>query len=314
MLIRCKRNGGWRALTGKKYIDNGLWRCKLADTGYNLQTMKLIDTHVHFWDPDRLRYPWLDDLAALKRPFLPTDYAQAATGFKVEGVVFVQADCLPEQGLAEVDWAAALEVPLMGIVAFAPLTMGDAVAPYLTQLQARPLVKGVRRLIQAEAADFARQPAFVRGVQLLAAYGLPFDICIKYQQLPAVIELVNQCPQVKFVLDHIGKPDIAGEELAVWQQHIRLLAAHDNVFCKLSGVITEADWDSWTAAGIRPYLDHVLAAFGLDRVMFGSDWPVVNLAGSWAAWMTVLSKVTADFSEGEKEKLFNGNGRRFYGL
>ena len=275
--------------------------------------MKIIDSHVHFWNPAQLRYLWLDELAALKRPFLPADY-QEATNQMVSDVVFVQADCLPEQGLAEVDWVAGLGEMVRAIVAFAPLELGEAARPHLAQLQERPLVKGVRRLIQSEAADFAVQPEFVRGVQLLAEYDFRFDICIKHHQLTAVIELVRQCPNIPFVLDHIGKPDIAKGEFIIWQKNLSTLAQFENVYCKLSGVITEADWAGWTVREIRPYLEHTIASFGINRVMFGSDWPVVNLAGSFTKWFDALSDIVQMLRTEEKEKLFHQNAAKFYGI
>jgi len=275
--------------------------------------MNIIDSHVHYWNPAHLMYPWLDEVAVLKRPYLPLDYSQA-TNEDVSGVIFVQADCLPEQGLAEVDWIVGLESLVRAIVAFAPLELGEAVHPYLVQLQQRPLVKGVRRLIQSEAADFALQPDFICGVQLLAEYGFCFDICIKHHQLTAVIELVRQCPETQFVLDHIGKPDIVQGEYETWQKNIRRLAEFENVHCKLSGVITEADWDGWTVADIRPYLEHIIESFGTNRIMFGSDWPVVNLAGSFSRWRDALLAIVHALNAQEKDKLFSLNAIKFYGL
>jgi L-fuconolactonase len=275
--------------------------------------MQIVDTHVHFWDPEQLRYPWLDELDELRRPFLAADYAAATAGTGIAGLIFVQADCLPEQGLAEVDWVAGLEAPLLGIVGFAQLELGEGVRPQLEQLRHRPLVKGVRRLIQSESAEFAIQPDFVRGVQLLAEYGFSFDICVKHHQLPAVLQLVQQCPEVRFVLDHIGKPDIAGGEMKAWRVQIDAIADLANVWCKLSGVITEANWTRWTSQSVRPYVEQVVNAFGIDRLMFGSDWPVVNLAGSFAGWLEALAWLDEALSEMEKRKFFSENGIDFYG-
>lgn len=275
--------------------------------------MKILDSHVHFWEPDQLTYAWLADVPDLQRPFLPTDYREA-TKERVTGLVFVQADCLPEQGLAEVDWVTGLRTPVAAIVAFAPLEEGMAVRPYLEALKKRSLVKGVRRLLQAEADDFASQPDFVRGVNLLAEYDLRFDICIKHHQLTAVTSLVRQCPHVQFVLDHIGKPDIVRGAFDTWQAQLQTLAQFDNVLCKLSGVITEADWANWTVAEIRPYLDHALNCFGIDRLMFGSDWPVVTLAGSFEQWLDILLGLTRHYPELDRRKLFYKNARIFYGI
>lgn len=276
--------------------------------------MNIIDSHVHFWDPERFCYLWLEDILSLKRPFLPVDYIQATLGTEISGLVFVQADCLSEQGLSEVDWVAGLEAPVLAIVGFAPLELGDAVSPHLEKLRQRPLVKGVRRIIQSEEAEFSIKRDFVRGVQKLAEYDFCFDICVKHHQLPAVIELVQYCPEVKFVLDHVGKPDIARGGFESWRDHISSLAGFTNVWCKLSGVITEANWDRWTVEEIRLYLAHVLEAFGIDRVMFGSDWPVVNLAGSFTVWLDALQWVVNSLNNGEKRKMFSENAGKFYGI
>lgn len=274
--------------------------------------MHIIDSHVHFWDTNRLTYPWLAGETPLNRLFLPRDYAQATQKIEIAGVVFVQADCLPEQGVAEVDWVTTLEAPVQAIVGFAPLDRGEGARPYLERLQQRPLVRGVRRLLQREAVDFAVQPDFVHGVQLLPNYGFSFDICVKHQQLAAVNQLVTQCPEVQFVLDHIGKPDIASSEFSGWQKQITRLSSFPNVYCKISGVITEADWASWNVDLLRPYVDHVVDSFGMERVMFGSDWPVVNLAGSYSRWFDALLTTVDHLNENEKQQLFSTNCQNFY--
>ncbi|RME63007.1 MAG: amidohydrolase, partial [Caldilineae bacterium] len=240
-----------------------------------------IDTHVHFWNPDHLTYPWLDQAPAIKRPFLPGHLAQATAGLDLAGIVFVQADCLPEQSLAEAEWVTALaqvEPRIRGIVAHAPLEAGAAARDALAALQKLPLVKGIRRLIQSEPLGFCVQPDFVRGVQLLPAYGFSFDICIYHPQLGDVLRLVEQCPDVSFILDHIGKPAIKDGIREPWMSQLRELAAFPNVHCKLSGMVTEADHARWTPDDLKPYMEHVLDCFGPERTVFGSDWPVVNLA------------------------------------
>lgn len=276
----------------------------------------MIDSHVHFWNPQNLRYPWLDGDSTLNRPFLPADFHAAADGLDVEGIVFVQADCLAEQGLDEVAWVTSLaaEVPIRGIVAFAPMEQGEQARDAVEALSDYPLVKGVRRLIQDEGPGFARQPAFIEGVQMLAGYGLSFDLCIRHHQLPDVIELVSRCPEVSFVLDHIGKPDIAGGALEPWKQHITTLAAHENVCCKLSGMVTEADTAHWTVDDLRRYADHVLEVFGTERVMFGGDWPVATLASTYRRWADTAQDLLADFSDDDRQRMLVENARRFYRL
>ena len=275
----------------------------------------LVDTHVHLWDPQRLRYRWLDGNAQLNRSHLVADYRRACGDVRVAKLVFVQCDCAPEQALAEVEWVSGLareEPRLRGIVARASLEDGDAVQPHLEKLAALPLVKGVRRLIQGESNEFCLAPKFVRGVQLLHAHGFSFDLCLKHPQLANTIRLVRQCPDVNFVLDHIGKPDVKAGRLEPWRAELRELAALPNVWCKLSGMVTEADHARWTAADLRPYIDHVLACFGAERVMFGSDWPVSTLATDYPRWVATLDDALRGCSADELRRIYVTNAENFY--
>jgi len=278
---------------------------------------QIIDSHIHFWNPHQLDYAWLSEVPLINKSCLPVDLAAQATQLNLEKIVFVQADCLPEQGLAEAEWVSALaqtEPRIQGIVAFAPLEQGTAVREYLQALTAYPLVKGVRRLIQSEGPGFSLQTDFVRGVQLLPEFGYSFDICIKHHQLGDILKLVEQCPDVSFVLDHIGKPDIKAGLLDPWREQIEQLAAFANVQCKLSGLATEADPENWTREQLKPYIDHVLASFGTDRVMYGGDWPVSLLATTYQAWVETLAWATAHLTATEKRRLFFENAQTFYRL
>jgi L-fuconolactonase len=279
--------------------------------------MNILDSHVHFWDPNHLRYAWLDGLPALNRAYLPDHVPVRVGDSKVEGIVFVQADCAPSQGLAEVEWVARLAVDdarVRGIVAFAPLEQGTGAREGLVKLARQPMVKGVRRLIQDERAGFAAQPDFIAGVRALAEFQFSFDICIRHYQLPEAIELARQCPNVQFVLDHLGKPDIKHGELEPWRAQIKTLAALENVFCKISGLVTEADWQNWQPAALQPYVDAVLDAFGINRVMFGSDAPVLYLASTYEGWVTTLRALTDKLRADERQKLWRDTARAFYRL
>lgn len=279
--------------------------------------LSVVDSHAHFWDTGYLNYPWLEELPSLNRPYLPDHVPTGGADYCVERIVFVQADCLPNQGVAEVDWVSGLadtDRRIRGIVAFAPLERPDAAAPILETLSLRPLVKGIRRLIQSEPLGFSVQPAFVQGVQLLAEYGFTCDLCIKHPQLPDVIRLVEQCPDVRFVLDHIGKPDIKGHVLEPWRQNIAALAALPNVWCKISGLVTEADTANWTAEDLRPYIEAVIESFGVARVMFGSDAPVAYLATTYDRWVETLRGATRDLSAADQARLFAANATAFYRL
>jgi L-fuconolactonase len=278
--------------------------------------LNVVDSHVHFWEPSRLRYAWLDNVPALNRVFLPDHVPAQGADWKVEAIIFVQA-CNAEQGLPEVEWVTSLaahDARIRGIVAWAPLERGRAVRPILDALKKFPRVKGVRRLIQAEPLGFSVQPDFVAGTQLLPEYGLSCDLCIRQPQMREVIELVYQCPEVSFVLDHLGKPDIKNGMLDPWRKEMAELAALPNVACKISGLVTEADFEHWKPADLHPYIDHTLQVFGIDRVMYGSDSPVVTLAATYSQWIETLLEATQSLSEMEREKLFSRNGAKFYRL
>ena len=276
---------------------------------------RLIDSHIHFWQPDQLTYDWLNGLPALNKPFLPSDLPASGDGWTMEKLVFVQANVAPEQGLAEAQWVASLDDPrIAGIVAFAPLENGDSARADFEKLAEIPKVKGIRRLIQSEALGFSTQPDFIAGVQALSEYGFSFDLCVVHPQLQDVIELVKQCPNVAFVLDHIGKPDIKNGVLDPWRERITTIAAFDNVWCKLSGMVTEADHEHWKFDDLRPYAEYILETFGVARVMVGGDYPVVELAATYPRWMQTALDLTDHLSDSEKDALFYTNASQFYRL
>ena len=277
---------------------------------------RLVDSHIHYWQPQLLRYEWLAELPSINRPYLPADLARAAAAVPLEKIVFVQADCVPADGLREVAWVSELataEPRIQAIVAFAPLEQEDC-ASYLAQLRQYPLVKGVRRLIQGESVAFAAQPDFVRGLQKAADFDYTFDICIRHQQLEAVVEMVRLCPNVRFVLDHFGKPAIKAGILEPWTTHLRQLAELPNVYCKLSGLVTEAEWQTWTSADLQPYVDHALAVFGPERLMFGGDWPVSVLATDYARWLQTAETAVSYLGEAEQDSIFYTTANAFYRL
>jgi L-fuconolactonase len=279
---------------------------------------KLIDSHIHFWDPSHLTYPWLNDTPTLKKQYLPQHLPASGDGWTMEKLVFVQCDCLDEQGRQEVDWVTSLskrDKRIAGIVAFAPLQFDDNARPFLNHLRHNKLVKGIRRLIQSEALGFATAPRFVRGVQMLSDFGYSFDLCIRHHQMVDAIELVRQCRDVQFVLDHIGKPDIKAQLFDPWREQINTLAGFPNVMCKISGLVNEADQQNWKLEDLQPYIDHMIAAFGIDRVMFGGDYPVLELtSATYERWVETAIAATAALSETDKNKFFYENANKFYRL
>ena len=277
----------------------------------------IIDSHVHLWDPQRFRMRWLDGLDAINRPFGLAEYDAHSAGIAVEALVYVEVAVEPAYALLEAQWAAALAQAtprLQGIVAAAPLEDGERIRAYLEALVALiPRIKGVRRILQDEPDPaFCLRSDFIHGVQMLPQFGLSFDICIRHQQLPAVIELVRQSPETSFILDHSAKPDIKGGTLEPWRAHIRALAALPNIVCKISGLVTEADHTQWTTADLAPYVAHVLEQFGEDRVLFGGDWPVALLASSYPRWVETLDALTAQLTPAARQKLWAENARRVY--
>ena len=232
-------------------------------------------------------------------------------------MVFLQCEVDRNQSLEEVAFVSKLatnEPRIEGIVAFAPLENGNAAKEHLAKLKENRLVKGVRRLIQSEDDGFCLNPEFVKGVKLLPDFGFSFDICINHTQLADTIGMVRQCPDVSFVLDHVGKPDIKSHKTEPWKKELLELATLKNVHCKLSGLITEADHETWTPEDLAPYLAHAIESFGFDRLMFGGDWPVATLAGTWQGWHAALSNHLATCAEQEQRKVFHDNAIKFYRL
>ena len=278
----------------------------------------IVDTHLHVWDPQLLRYSWLDDVPLLNKAYLLEDYDRACGPINVGKMVFLQAEVDSHLFMDEAEWVNSLadqDSRLGGIVPWAPLENGDAVGPVLEKLAAKPRIKGIRRIIQFEPdIEFCLQPSFIEGVQLLPRYNLSFDMCIAHFQMANTIKMVAQCPNVQFVLDHIGKPDIKNNLMDPWRAEIKTLSEFPNVCCKISGLVTEADHQHWTRDQLKPYIDHVIECFGFDRVMYGGDWPVAYQATEYPRWVETLLWAVEGCSEGELKKLFHDNAAAFYRL
>lgn len=281
-----------------------------------LRNIPIIDTHLHLWDTSLLHYPWLESVPAIHRSFLLPDYQQAVQDYQVAQMVFVQAECLPEQYLEEVRFVtaqAAKDTRIRGIVAYAPVETGKQLVTVLDILKDYPLVKGVRRMYDDNPA-LCCNPAFLEGVHLLGEYGFSFDISVKPAAIPDTIRMMAAVPDTLFILDHLGKPDIKGGGLEVYKAQIAAMAKFPNVVAKLSGLITEANWHNWTPAELVPYIQHAVACFGTDRLLFGGDWPVVLLAGTWAQWLAALEEGLAGCTASDLQKIFYDNAVNIYRL
>jgi L-fuconolactonase len=272
-----------------------------------------IDSHQHFWSYDAAQYPWIPKGSPLERDWLPPDLAPLLAAADLDGCVAVQA----RQSLKESQWLLELAEHysiIKGVVGWVDLRAPDVEAD-LAALAKHPKFRGVRHVVQDEPDDhFMLGPEFLRGLGKLHALGLTYDLLVFPRQLPAAIEVVRRFPDQPFVLDHLAKPEIKAGTLSPWREQLRELAKFPNVSCKISGMVTEADHAAWKAADFAPYLEVVLAAFGEDRLMYGSDWPVCLLAGSYPRVFELAGTAAHGMSAGGREKFFGDNAARFYGL
>jgi L-fuconolactonase len=278
----------------------------------------IVDSHVHLYDIDRFRYGWLDAAPKLKRTSLLEDFDRARGQVMVDRIVFAEVAVDPGLHLAEAKFIQALadeDARLCGMVAHAPLEKGKAIEADLVALKKHRVLRGIRRLIETERdPSFCLEPGFVEAVKLLPRHGLTFDICVKHWALTYAIELARRCPEVTFILDHIGKPDIRHGLHEPWRGQIREIATLPNVVCKVSGVVTEADHAGWRKEELKPYIAHVIDAFGFDRVMYGSDWTVSELTHPYPVFVEILDEILAGTNEAEQRKLYRDTAIRVYGL
>src|SRR6185503_11387890 len=246
----------------------------------------MIDSHLHLWQYDPIQYEWIDGtMAALRRDFLPADAQDVMRRAGVDACVAVQA----RQTLEETRWLLELEA--------------DDLGAQLEAFTSHARLVGVRHIVQAEPDDFLARPRFRRGIAQLARTGLSYDILVYARQMPAAVSFAAAFPDQHFVLDHVGKPDIRHGEYRHWQTHLVRLAEMPNVWCKLSGLVTEADWRNWTHGMLRPYLDAALDAFGPARLMMGSDWPVCTLAASYSAVLDLIEAAIGEYSADEHAQI-----------
>ncbi len=274
----------------------------------------IIDTHHHFWHYNSVEFGWIDnEMAAIRKSFLLEDLASTIQNSCVDGVVTVQA----RQCLEETEWLLQLASEnefIKGVVGWLPL--GDKnIQAILDQYRGNRWLKGVRHVVQGESdPEFILGEAFNQGVSQLKEYGLVYDILILEHQLANTIRFVDRHPDQQFVVDHIAKPKIKTNEIQPWQNLLKELARRENVSCKISGMVTEADYQHWTEAQLQPYFDVVLDAFGPTRLMFGSDWPVCLVATNYSEWLQLVKKQVSTLSCEEQNQIFYHNALTVYQL
>jgi L-fucono-1,5-lactonase len=273
-----------------------------------------IDAHHHMWRYSSAEYGWIDDrMQALRRDFLPADLEKELYAAGIAGAVTVQA----RQSVEETEWLLSLagtSLFLRGVVGWAPLA-SEGFAANLDRLRSHKKLKGLRHVIQDEPdASFINRPDFNRGISALQGSGLVFDILIFAKHLSAAVAFVDQHPNQIFVLDHMAKPRIREREIEPWRNHLSELARRENVYCKLSGLVTQADWAAWSEGCLRVYVEIVLAAFGPRRMMVGSDWPVCLLATTYGKWFETVDRLIVSLSATEKARILGGTATEVYRL
>jgi len=273
----------------------------------------VIDSHVHFWKYDKKTYDWIDNsMKVLQQDYLPEHLALTLKRNDVDGVVAVQATQSEMETHFLVELAKTHSV-IKGVVGWLDL-QADNIADRLQYFAQYPIIRGYRHVVQGEPNDFLARPAFRRGVAALKAYNYTYDILIFHHQLQPAIDFVRAFPGLRFVVDHSAKPDIRHKNIEEWKKGIKEMAGFPNVCCKLSGLFTEAAWKEWSAGDFYPYLDVVFEAFGPNRLLFGSDWPVMLLSGIYVQWKSLLEKYMEGFSPEDREKVFGFNAIQFYNL
>jgi len=273
-----------------------------------------IDTHQHFWVYNTHDYPWMGPgMDSLRRDFLPPDLAPLLQSGGVDGTVSVQArQCLEETSfLLEL----ADQYPLIkGVVGWVELC-SPSVEEQIAKFATHPKLRGVRHIVHDEPDDqFMMRPDFIRGIGKLAKFNFTYDLLLYPRHVPVAVELVKLFPDQPFVVDHIAKPFIKDHKIAPWDRDIRALAAFENVYCKVSGMVTEADWKDWTPADFPPYLDVIFESFGTKRIMVGSDWPVCTLAANYQDVLQIPTDYLKKLSSDEQAAVWGENAKRFYGL
>jgi len=276
--------------------------------------MLRIDSHQHFWKYDPVEYDWIDDsMAVIQKNFLPDDLEPILKANGFDGCITVQSHQSEKENdfqLANADQHDFIKA-VVGWVDLRSAKIEERLAHY----QQFKKLKGFRHVLQGETQrDFMLRPDFLNGISLLKKYGFTYDILILPDQLKYTADLIVQFPNQRFVIDHIAKPGIKQKQLKEWEKGIEAVAEFENVFCKVSGMVTEADWDNWKPEDFQMYLDVVTANFGIDRLMFGSDWPVCKVAAAYGQVVAIVKEYFSGFSETEQHGFFGGNAIKFYNL
>ncbi|SFZ81285.1 Predicted metal-dependent hydrolase, TIM-barrel fold [Devosia enhydra] len=273
--------------------------------------MRIVDTHLHLVYPDRFSYPWMRGVPEIDKPWSVEAYWAEARGLGIVSALHMEVDVAPDE--MEAETAFVLGLPgIAGAIASARPESPDFPL-MLERYAALGGVRGIRRLLQGEPDDLSRSPLFRENLARLPGHGMSFDICVKGHQLPVARDLVRALPQVSFILDHCGNPRVGEGEIEPWRSAIAEIAREPNLTCKISGILANTH-ERWTVADLRPYVEHCIESFGWNRVVWGSDHPVVCLSANLTRWVQACLEITAGESDANREALFSRNATRFYNL
>jgi L-fuconolactonase len=283
------------------------------------EMIPIIDTHQHLWDLTQFHLPWIKKGDKLAANHVMSDYRKAVAGLNVVKTVYMEVDVDPAQQPAEADFVIATCKQPDNPMAAAVISGRPASADfpkYLARYKNSAYIKGVRQVLHGEGtrAGFCLEETFIKGVQLLGACNLSFDLCMRAGELLDGAKLIDSCPETRFILDHCGNASVVQKDRSQWQKDIAAVAKRRNVVCKVSGIVASAPPGQWTADDLAPIVKHTLEVFGPDRVMFGGDWPVCTLAASYKQWVEALKQIVADRPIEEQRKLFHDNAAVFYDL
>lgn len=276
--------------------------------------MHLVDTHQHLWDLDQRPCSWCAAYPGLNRSFRLADYLAASAGCGITKTVFMECDVDDPHQLDEatsIQRLAAAQPLIAGLVASGRPEQADFPA-HLERLAALPKLRGLRRVLHVVPDAVSQQVLFRENLRLLPEFNLTFDLCVLIRQLPLAVALADACPGVSFILDHCGVPDVKGRALDPWREQIRRLAARPNVACKISGLVAYADPATWTVADLRPWVEHAIACFGWDRVVWGGDWPVCTLSAPLNRWVAATHELLAGATAEQRAQLYHLNAERIY--
>ncbi|QPH40254.1 amidohydrolase family protein [Pedobacter endophyticus] len=271
----------------------------------------MIDTHVHFWNFDPVRDSWItDDMKVIRKDFSPKNLMRIYGELKISGCIAVQASQTEAENEFLLSLANHNDI-IKGIVGWIDLKNPNLIER-LYYWNNFKKIKGWRHVLQAESAEFILDPKFIDGIKQLKNYGYTYDLLCYHNQLESIIKMVDQIPEQPFVLDHCGKPDVKSQDLSAWAENIKILAQNPRVYCKISGLLAEADWKNWKEVEIFNCFDVIFENFGPNRVMYGSDWPVMLISRPYLDWFNLVSKYVERFTEQERKLIFNANAKAFY--